>query len=102
MRFTPAGGATFTGSLVVTYTFCRSGSVPTGQVEVTMTRTAPGRYTGTVRFYRVSDCTWIGDAQGATWEYDPYKDTLLACSYSPRADLPGGGCEVATRVARPS
>ena len=98
VRITPIGTASFQGVTVKPYTFCRSGSVPLGQVEVTMIRTAPGKYVGTVRYYKVSNCEYIGEGQGATWEYRDADDTLLACSYSPNPSIPGGGCETPKRV----
>jgi hypothetical protein len=98
MRVTRTGATTFVGRLVKTYTFCHSGSVPLGQVEWKLTRTAANTYTGTVRYYKVSDCTYIGDATGATWDYRPADDTLKSCSYSPNPALPGGGCSISKRV----
>lgn len=98
MRVTKSGTTTFEGKLVKTYTFCSSGSVPLGQVEWAITRTAAFNYKGTVRFYRVSNCTYIGDAKGATWKYQPADDTLYGCSYSPDPSLPGGGCATMKRV----
>jgi hypothetical protein len=86
------------GRLIKPYTFCRSGSVPLGQDEWKLTQTAPNKYVGTVRYYRVSNCTYIGDAKNATWEYRPADDTLYSCSYSPDPSLPGGGCSTSKRV----
>jgi hypothetical protein len=98
MRVTKTSATAFEGRLVKTYTFCGSGSVPLGQVEWAFTRAAPYNYTGTVRYYRVSTCAYIGDAKGATWKYQPADDTLYACSYSPDPNIPGGGCAVVKRA----
>jgi hypothetical protein len=98
MQVTPTGPTTYVGRLIKPYTFCHSGSVPLGQDEWKLTQTAPNKYVGTVRYYRVSNCTYIGDAKNATWEYRPADDTLYACSYSPDPSLPGGGCSTSKRV----
>lgn len=98
IEVTATGAAAFEGTLMEPFTFCRSGSVPLGQVQWRITRTAAYTYTGTVRFYKVSDCSYIGDATNATWKYRPADDTLYACSYSPDPGLPGGGCSTLPRV----
>jgi len=98
MQITATGSTTFEGRTVEPYTFCHSGAVPLGQVEWKLKRTAPNTYTGTARYYRVSDCAYIGDAENATWQYNPADDTLVVCSTSPNPDLPGGGCETERRV----
>jgi hypothetical protein len=98
MQVTATGATSYEGRTVKPYTFCHSSSVPLGQVEWVLHRTAPNKYTGTVRYYKVSDCTYIGDAQNATWEYKPADDTLYACSYSPNPSIPGGGCSTEHRV----
>lgn len=98
MHVTQTGPTTFVGRLVKTYTFCQSGSVPLGQDEWKLRRTTPNKYVGTVRFYRVSNCTYVGDAKNATWEYRPATDTLYSCAYSPDPSLPGGGCTDSKRV----
>ena len=98
LRITATGATTFEGRLVKTYTFCRSGSVPLNQVEAVITRTSVNHYSLTLRFYRLSDCTWIGDATGATYLYRPADDTIYACSWSPNPSYPGGGCSVSTRA----
>ncbi|MFN8224678.1 MAG: hypothetical protein U0R50_15685 [Gaiellales bacterium] len=100
MRFAQVTASTFEGRLIKTYGFCRSGSVPLGQVEVEARRVSPGHYRGSVRYYRVSDCTFIGKAVGATWTYDAPTDTLTGCSTSPDPAYPGGGCETMRRVGR--
>jgi hypothetical protein len=98
MQITATGPATFEGRTVEPYTFCQSGSVPLGQVEWKLTRIAPNSYTGSVRYYRVSDCAYIGDSDDATWQYNPADDSLVACSTSPDPALPGGGCETEHRI----
>jgi hypothetical protein len=98
MQITATGSTTFEGRTVEPYTFCQSGAVPLGQVEWKLKRTAPNTYTGTARYYRVSDCAYIGDAENATWQYNPADDTLVECSTSPNPDLPGGGCETEHRI----
>jgi hypothetical protein len=99
-RVTVTGRAAFEAKLIKTYSFCQSGNVPLGQVEWVIRRTAQYTYTGTVRYYRTSDCTYIGTTKHASWKYRLADDTLYSCSSSPNPSYPGGGCSVLTRAKR--